>query len=933
MDRRWAWALTAILMTAGAPAAQAATVAPARFSAGPASTSLTRLVVARGGTAADAAASRYAYLRKLDSHLQNVAADRLQGNDVAASAAREGVTLTPGGAVQVDVYVNGSLDGAASALRDLGMQVSATSDAASERLVEGELPVSALTSAAGLGATMAIVAVQGFGVNTGGTLSQGDAAHHGPAARALGPTGAGVPVGIVSDSINRAGGGVAGSQASGDLPGPASTPPGQVQVLQDGSPGSSDEGRAMAEIVYDGAPGIRNVMFSTGQGVATRAAGIDNLVAHGAKVIADDTFNITEPFFQDGAVAQAVDRARAAGVTYLVSAGNRARQSWEGTYAPMTDPRGVSADTEDFNPGAGTDAVQTLGTFSDLTMFVELQWDEAWEHATTNLAVDVYKINAGTPVFQFTVDTDNIATGVPSEFVGINITGTVTLGIAIRRVAGTRAPFMKYIVGGTPTFTIGEYSDPTVGAIDPDASSARGALTVGAVAHNDAGNDTAESFSSRGPATRRFDVDGRRLAAPDVRAKPELAGADGVATSVTGFNSFFGTSAAAPSAAGVAALVRSANPALTVAGVASILTNPANAIDCTSALGVPDSDCGAGFILADKAVAQALATTPPSVTVSTDPGAPTGAGGFFTRNVAVTWTVTDGSFPVDARSGCDPSVITTDSVTTLTCTATSAGGPKTVSITVRRDASPPGAPAISGIDARAYALGTLPPASALGCSSVDPTSGVTSCSVAGYDAAPGAHTLTATAVNGAGLSSTAALNYSVLSDTTAPTITAATASPATFAVDPRGPAATLADTAAPSFTAATASPATFAVDPRGTAETAVPAKAHKGTSLRFTLTEAARVVFTVELATPGRKSGKRCVAQTKANRTKKACTRYTLAGRFAQAAVSGANVKPFSGRIGSKRLKPGRYRLTLLATDAAGNVSKPRVLALRVVKA
>ena len=50
-------------------------------------------------------------------------------------------------------------------------------------------------------------------------------------------------------------------------------------------------------------------------------------------MIADDIFWLDEPFFQDGVIAQAVDRARAAGVTYIASAGNRARQSWEGTYS------------------------------------------------------------------------------------------------------------------------------------------------------------------------------------------------------------------------------------------------------------------------------------------------------------------------------------------------------------------------------------------------------------------------------------------------------------------------------------------------------------------------------------------------------------------------------------------------------------------------
>jgi hypothetical protein len=905
MDRRWALALTAGLALTGASAAQGANVAPPRYAKGPASPSLARLVAARGGAASDAAASRYAYLRKLDGQLQELAADQAQGNDLTATARREGATVSASGDVLVDVYVDGDLDRARSALRAIGMDVTAVSDTAPERLLEGELPAAALTVAAGLGETKAVVAVAGSGVNTGGTLSQGDAAHHGPAARLLGPTGAGVTVGVVSDSINRVGSGIAGSQASGDLPGPASSPPGQVQVLQEGSADSEDEGRAMSEIIFDGAPGIRSLLFSTGQGVATRAAGIDNLVSHGAKVIADDTFQITEPFFQDGAVAQAVDRARAAGVTYLASAGNRARQSWEGTYKPAPDPRGQSADTENFSP-SGTDTVQTIGTFSSFTnppeprdLFIELQWDEPWGHATTDLAVDVYTISGGVATYRFTDDTDNIATGLPSEFVPIEISnGSATIAIAIRRKSGARAPFMKYIVGGTPTFTIGEYNTPTAGAIDPDASSARGALTVAAVQYSDAGTDTPESFSSRGPATRLFDVAGNRLATPDVRAKPDLAGADGVATSVTGFSAFFGTSAAAPSVAAIAALVRSANPALPVAGVASILTNPANAIDCTSALGVPDLDCGSGFVLADKAVTQALDITPPVVTPTV--AGPTGAGGFYTGNVTVSWSASDDGSPVYARSGCDPVTITTDGPTTLTCTASSAGGPTTQALTIRRDASPPNAPVITGIAAAQYTSAGLPPAARIACSAADVTSGVTSCTVAGYSAAPGLHTLLATAVNGAGLSSTTSLPYAVVAPG-----------------GPTTPVSGLRDIVAPLLTSATASPKTFA---------------RKGTTFRFALSEPARVVFTVELAVRGRKSGSRCVAEKQSNRSKKACTRYVLAGRFAQAGAGGSNSKRFSGRIGKKTLKPGTYRVTLVATDPSANVSAPRAFTIKVVK-
>jgi hypothetical protein len=143
------------------------------------------------------------------------------------------------------------------------------------------------------------------------------------------------------------------------------------------------------------------------------------------------------------------------------------------------------------------------------------------------------------------------------------------------------------------------------------------------------------------------------------------------------------------------------------------------------------------------------------------------------------------------------------------------------------------------------------------------------------------------------------------------------------------------DTTAPVIRSAGASPSTFAVDPKGRAETAVAAKAkakaHLGTTLKYTLSEPARVVFTIDARTTGRTSGKRCVAATKKNRKKKHCTRYTRAGRFALASTAGANGHHFTGRIGGRKLGPGNYRVTLVATDAAGNHSAARQLTFRVV--
>jgi subtilisin family serine protease len=737
---------TALLLSAGVPQATSeGSAALPRIPAGGAT--FADLLQAVGGRGASQSPLRYAYLHKLDGHLQDVAASRLGGAGNAASgmtaAHRQGVATTSRGEVAVDVYVNGDVGRAADELRSLGMRVSGVSVRAPSRVVEGFVPPEALAQAAALPSAHAIVSALSR-TDQGSVVSEGDAAIHGPQARVLGPTGAGVSVGIISDSIDNVNGGVSDSQATLDLPA-------NVQVLAD-DPSGIDEGRAMAEIVYDEAPGISGIAFSTAEGgPVAKVNAIDDLVAHGVRVIADDTAYLSEPFFQDGIISQAVDRAKAAGVAYFISAGNDGRHSWEGTYTGGT--------SEDFDPGPAVDTIQTVGTVpAGRTVTVMLQWAEPWGGATTNLALDVHQISGGT-VSTFGSDSDNLATGLPEESVQI-VGGSSdgTFGISIRRVAGTGSPFMKVM-----DFTNGvgsvAFEYPTdSGAVDADAASARGALTV--AASNYGTPTTPEPYSSNGPVTRLFDVNGHPLAAPDVRHKPELAAPDHVSTSVPGpFVTFSGTSAASPAAAGIAALILSAKPSLGVDELYAIMTNPVNALDCTRSAVVPDPDCGAGFLLADRAVTMALDRTPPVIAPALAPATPDGANGWYRTPVNVTWSVSDAESPVIHPAGCDATSVAAS--TTLTCSATSAGGTAAVPLAIKIDSTPPTAPAFIGIGARTYAPAALPPAASIRCIANDATSGIAGCTIAGYKLGPGAHTLTAIATDAAGLSAKSTLTYTV----------------------------------------------------------------------------------------------------------------------------------------------------------------------------
>jgi hypothetical protein len=99
-----------------------------------------------------------------------------------------------------------------------------------------------------------------------------------------------------------------------------------------------------------------------------------------------------------------------------------------------------------------------------------------------------------------------------------------------------------------------------------------------------------------------------------------------------------------------------------------------------------------------------------------------------------------------------------------------------------------------------------------------------------------------------------------------------------------------------------------------------------GLTIRYTLSEAATVTLSFERVAAGRKVGKRCVKPKRSNRRRKRCKRYVAvkpAVTFANQAAGARRIR-FEGRLNRRKtLKPGPYRLTLRARDAAGNVSSP----------
>jgi hypothetical protein len=152
---------------------------------------------------------------------------------------------------------------------------------------------------------------------------------------------------------------------------------------------------------------------------------------------------------------------------------------------------------------------------------------------------------------------------------------------------------------------------------------------------------------------------------------------------------------------------------------------------------------------------------------------------------------------------------------------------------------------------------------------------------------------------------------------------------------PVTPSAPPPDKTAPLLSLLSLSNKVFAVGPKPTALSAANRKVKKGTTFRWTLSEAATTRIQIQQERRGIKKGKRCLVAKPGIKVprKKRCTALQSKGTFRRAGKLGRNSLAFSGRMGKKALKPGTYRAVFTGTDAAGNRSAAKRLKFRIVRA
>ena len=448
---------------------------------------------------------------------------------------------------------------------------------------------------------------EGYIVNAGSQTSQGDTAHAVASTRtSLGINGTGIRVGVLSDGVNT----LAARQATGDLPPGVTVVPGQ--------PGTGDEGTAMLEIVHDLAPGAQLFFATAGGGQAAFANNILTLRnTYACDIIVDDITYLAEAAFQDGTVQQAVNTVTAGGALFFSSAGNSGNKNkgtsgtWEGDYlnSLTTHPMTGSFPIHSFNGLTGGAAANnnafTVGTANPISL--------KWSDPLAGSAND-YDLLLFDAAFVNVIDASaNVQDGTQDPFEIINPAAT-----------GTR--LMIVLFDGLPRAlridtNRGRLTHSTAGAVVGHNAGAS-TITVAATDVRPVGASPftapkpVEPYSSDGPRRMFLNPNGTAMTPGNVLfgtnggltlPKPDITAADCGITTTPGFNPFCGTSAAAPHAAAIAAVLKSISTHPSGGQVQTAMY--ASAIDVEMA--GRDRDSGVGIVMAN-ASATALTNIPAS---------------------------------------------------------------------------------------------------------------------------------------------------------------------------------------------------------------------------------------------------------------------------------------------------------------------------------
>ena len=469
-------------------------------------------------------------------------------------------------------------------------------------------------------------------VDIGGVIGEGA-----DQVQALGYLGTGIKIGVMSDGVDS----LSALQSAGSLP--------QSITVVQGQAGSGDEGTALMSVIYDMAPGAQMFYASAHISEANMAANIHTLVdTYHINILVDDVNWSDEGMFQDTVISQAITYATSHGVLCFTAAGNNnnfdsgTSGTWLGDFSDsgQTIPP-VSGNVPYHLHTFGTNSLGQMIILNPVSpqpdqqapgFWFVLQWDDPWNCPTNQYYLFVYSSQSQNITGGSTNPVACSSFYHPLQYIAQG-QNNVSLIVAKDATAATRVLDIN-----TGRAQLGRYSDSAVYGHSASSNEVvvaaaevyytNGVIGGGAIFTGGADNPV-DLISSDGPRPMFFDPNGNLLNANAANPytiaggggvtlpKVDITASDGVNTVVPKYNPFGGTSAAAPHAAAIGALLKSANPYVSNANIVAAMKSTALPVTANfiQTDGVFPRTQGAGIAMANLALAAIF----PQVTITSNP--------------------------------------------------------------------------------------------------------------------------------------------------------------------------------------------------------------------------------------------------------------------------------------------------------------------------